>query len=443
MLLPLKSICSASKVRRDGTSLIFLQYCKSESDKTLLNTTIAIPPKFWNKKLCRITDDLPQVFGSAGKLNLELHRMFRLAEDIIHLAMRLKIEDNVLFVKKTFRPDLTTSELEEIEKKQETLKPEQNLDFFYQLDEYIKSKEKKVSEGTIGVFRQMKEHLLAFEAFRKKPINFECIDLDFYKKLVDFLALEYVQKRRKALTKGLKLNTIGKTVKQLRIFLKNRSKKKIILPIDLDGFKILEEEADAIYLTEAEIQRIYLLDLSEHPHLIKYRDLLVFGCLTGLRFSDLSVIRSEDVRDKKLYKKQEKSDHWVVVPLREEAYTIFVHHFKRRIPRITNPDFNYYIKEVGKLAGIVELMTFSYKRGNKDVVEVKPRYEWITSHTCRRSFCTNEFLAGTPVKLIMKISGHKKESDFYRYIKISAEQAALQIEKIWGDRNIERQKRYA
>ena len=88
-------------------------------------------------------------------------------------------------------------------------------------------------------------------------------------------------------------------------------------------------------------------------------------------------------------------------------------------------------------------MTFSYKRGNKDVVEVKPRYEWITSHTCRRSFCTNEFLAGTPVKLIMKISGHKKESDFYRYIKISAEQAALQIEKIWGDRNIERQKRYA
>ena len=128
----------------------------------------------------------------------------------------------------------------------------------------------------------------------------------------------------------------------------------------------------------------------------------MFGCLTGLRFSDFSVIRSEDVRDKKLYKKQEKSDHWVVVPLREQAYTIFVHNFKRKIPRITNPDFNYYIKEVGRLAGLDELITFSYKRANKDVVEVKPRYEWITSHTCRRSFCTNEFLAGTPVKLIMK-----------------------------------------
>ena len=149
MLLPLKSICSASKVRRDGTSLIFLQYCKSESDKTLLNTTIAIPPKFWNKKLCRITDDLPQVFGSAGKLNLELHRMFRLAEDIIHLAMRLKIEDNVLFFKKTFRPDLTTSELEEIEKKQETLKPEQNLDFFISSMNTSNQKKKRSLKGRL------------------------------------------------------------------------------------------------------------------------------------------------------------------------------------------------------------------------------------------------------------------------------------------------------
>jgi len=108
MLLPLKSICAASKVRRDGTSLIFFQYCKSETQKTLLNTEIAIPPSYWNKKLCRITYDLPQAFGSAEKLNLELHRMFRLAEDIIHVAMRLKIEDTVSFAKKTFCPNLTS-----------------------------------------------------------------------------------------------------------------------------------------------------------------------------------------------------------------------------------------------------------------------------------------------------------------------------------------------
>lgn len=70
------------------------------------------------------------------------------------------------------------------------------------------------------------------------------------------------------------------------------------------GFKIVEEEADAIYLTPEEINTILTLDLSEKPHLCKYRDLLVFGCLTGLRFSDFSIIRSEDVRNRMLYKKQ-------------------------------------------------------------------------------------------------------------------------------------------
>jgi len=229
-------------------------------------------------------------------------------------------------------------------------------------------------------------------------------------------------------------STVGKTIKQLRIFLRNRMRKKIISPINLDDFKILDEETDAIYLTRAEINLIYQADLSAHPHLDKYRDLLVFGCLTGLRFSDFSNIRSVDVRNGMLYKKQEKSDHWVVIPLRDEAQYIFTKKFNRNIPIITNPDFNYYIKEVGKLTGIIQLIKFSHKKGNQDVILVKPKYAWITSHTCRRSFCTNEYLAGTPVDLIMKISGHKSLRDFYRYIRISQEEAGQKIKELWQQR---------
>ncbi len=60
MLLLLQPICPLSKVRKDGTSIIFLQYYRSEHDKTLLNTEIAIPAKFWNKKSKRVSDDLPE-----------------------------------------------------------------------------------------------------------------------------------------------------------------------------------------------------------------------------------------------------------------------------------------------------------------------------------------------------------------------------------------------
>jgi integrase len=161
---------------------------------------------------------------------------------------------------------------------------------------------------------------------------------------------------------------------------------------------------------------------------------ICFGCLTGLRFSDFSTIKSEDVRGRMLYKKQDKSDHWVVIPLRDEAYSIFTNKFKRNVPLITNPDFNYYIKEVAKMAGITQLIKFSHKKGNQDIIKAKPKYDWITSHTCRRSFCTNEFLAGTPVDLIMKISGHKSLRDFYKYIRITPEEAGQKIKEIWENR---------
>jgi integrase len=64
----------------------------------------------------------------------------------------------------------------------------------------------------------------------------------------------------------------------------------------------------------------------------------------------------------------------------------------------------------------------------------RPKCDWITSHTARRSFCTNEFLAGTPVKLIMNISGHKKENTFYKYIRITPEEAAQKIKELWQER---------
>jgi integrase len=188
---------------------------------------------------------------------------------------------------------------------------------------------------------------------------------------------------------------------------------------------------DAVYLTKEEIIKIYKQELALRPYLCKYRDLFVFGCLTGLRFSDFSSIKSKDVRGRMLYKKQDKSDHWVVIPLKDEAYSIFEKGFNRNIPPITNADFYYYIKEVARLAGISQLIKFSHKKGNQDIIKVKPKFDWITSHTCRRSFCTNEFLAGTPVDLIMKISGHKSLRDFYKYIRITPEEAGQKIREIW------------
>jgi site-specific recombinase XerD len=293
----------------------------------------------------------------------------------------------------------------------------------------------KVNKATLCVYRNIKAHLLAFEKYRCKRITFDDLDFSFYDAFVYYLTFHHTDMRRKTQLVGLKLNTIGKTIKHFRVFIKDRVKRKIIPAIDLSDFKITEEESDAIYLTRQEIAHIYHTDLTAYPYLVEYRDLFVLGCLTGLRFSDFSTLQPEDLKRDMLYKKQTKSDHWVVIPLREEAKLIFTRQFKDKLKCLTNPEFNRHIKTIGKLAGIDQLVRFSYKKGSKSIEVAKPKYEWITSHTARRSFCTNEFINGTPVELIMKISGHKNTKDFYRYIRITPEEAANKIKEIWQSRN--------
>jgi len=153
-----------------------------------------------------------------------------------------------------------------------------------------------------------------------------------------------------------------------------------------------------------------------------------------LRFSDFSKLEEHDVREEMLYKKQQKSNHWIVVPLRPEAKEILCSRFRLNLNPPRNAEFNRHLKTIAKLSGITALVKHSYRKGNKIIEEVKPKYHWISSHTCRRSFCTNEFLAGTPVELIMKISGHKSVKDFYKYIRISPEEAGQKIKKIWQQR---------
>src|SRR3954451_7396274 len=100
MLLPIKAICTVQKMRRDGTSPIFLQYCYSTTNRTLLNTGIKIPPEYWHSKSESVTKKLPAPYGNYEQLNKELTRLIRIAEDLIGLATKKQVSDKGSFVKK-------------------------------------------------------------------------------------------------------------------------------------------------------------------------------------------------------------------------------------------------------------------------------------------------------------------------------------------------------
>ena len=215
MNLPIKAICEERFMRKDGTSLIYIQYCYSAEKRTLLNTEIAIPPDCWNRKKACISEKLPIEFGIVKTLNDELRRIIRIVEDLIIYATGKNVLSIGNFVKANFKPDLEIDSLINIDIQNKQCN-EINLDIYHQIDDYSKSKARKVCKDMPRIYRNMKEHLKAFEEFRGKPITFNCLDLNFYEELVDFLTYDYVQRRRKVLTIGLKVNTIGKTIRFCR-----------------------------------------------------------------------------------------------------------------------------------------------------------------------------------------------------------------------------------
>ena len=96
-----------------------------------------------------------------------------------------------------------------------------------------------------------------------------------------------------------------------------------------------------------------------------------------------------------------------------------------RLP--SNQKFNDYIKEVSKLAGIKEAVKVEQTKGDLTTKKSEPKYKLVTSHTARRSFATNAYLADIQTISIMGITGHKTEKAFMKYIKISQEDNARKL----------------
>jgi len=79
------------------------------------------------------------------------------------------------------------------------------------------------------------------------------------------------------------------------------------------------------------------------------------------------------------------------------------------------------------MAEIDELVTIAKTKGGEIIEISKPKYQWVSAHTARRTFATLMFKAGFPSISIMKITGHKDERSFLKYIKITGEENATMM----------------
>ncbi len=392
---------------------IYLVYNLTSNDKIVYPTGIKILPKYWNKDKYRVRNVAD--FQQKEKINNFLNEL-QTATDNFILNCKLERRKPSKTELKNFLDNYFNNG--------------NKLTLFAFIENFIKERKtrinsqtsKIVTENTITTYKTTLKHLKEYANETQNKVDFETIDLNFY---YDFV--EYLQ------SKDLSLNTIGKYIKTLKIFLNEATARNINknLAYKSPRFKTLIEESDSIYLNETELKRIYDLDLSKNPRLEKVRDLFIIGAFTGVRFSDLDKINKKNIDNGYLHIKTKKTGKKVVIPVHTYVFEI-LQKYDYQLPNIiTNQKFNEYLKEIGKLAGINETVTKTITKGKFKRTYNKPKYEMITSHTARRSFATNQLKSGLQPAIIMAITGHKTEKSFYKYIKITPEENAKIMRLHW------------
>lgn len=317
-------------------------------------------------------------------------------------------------------------------------KPEKTIELFDFIEMYIEECRYSKALKTVQGYQTTLKYLKDYAKHTNTNLTYESISIDFYKKFT-----LYLQKDLKNA-----VNTAGKYIKNLKALLRESYDRKYHTNTIFQNrkFKVLSEDSDTIVLSEEEIQKIIDCDLSNSERLDHVRDIFIVGCWTGLRFSDLARLTKENIKGDDILINQKKTKEFspesLTIPIIPSVRSIFNKYLEKEgeiLPRIpSDQKMNEYLKEIGQKAELIELVPHRPKKQSKVQDTIVPKYTKLTVHTARKSYATNLFLKGIEPIDIMKVTGHKTEKEFMKYIKMTKKSAADRIRsKLVPNRNFE------
>lgn len=189
------------------------------------------------------------------------------------------------------------------------------------------------------------------------------------------------------------------------------------------------KDKEVVFLTWDEFIALHEYHIPpEKKHLEIVKDMFIFSCATGLRYSDISTLRRENIVNDIISVVTEKTDHLLKINLNRfsreviEKYKFFPVKNGKAMITISNQKCNAHIKELCKMAGINAPVTIAYRIGNKTYKFVKPKYEVISFHSGRRTFVSLALKLGATAEEVKRITGHHSYSVMQKYIAQDDEQ---------------------
>lgn len=458
----------AKKTNKSGEHAILVRFDISRTNRPQFKTnTLVLPDYFVNGEIriptrgklnASIRDslykkktDLDAFIASINAIIIALPNEARTRRDILEMYETVKtvspseISRTTIIAKKKEQAEINAELVREL---QETRRPN--------VLEYIRKRIKGMENGDIkrkgnnyrkGTLHTYKVSFTVLEAFAKlHPFNWENID----EQLID----KYVQYQEE---QGYMKKSVNKHLASLSAMLNAAFKDGYQFKTSvLSHFPKLdvtrEDKVEEIYLTEAELQALYEMPLEDEGEDIA-RDIFLVGCYTSQRYSDYSHIRKNNVSFHDgigiVTLTQQKTNTEVSIPILHDNLIRIFEKYNYDLPFINNYTLNRKIKDVIKrLSENVpslkeEIPTrlrldqskmegegrVTFKRNDRGEVLI-PKYDLVTSHTARRTGITLMYLSRIlDTHEMMSISGHKTESVFHDYIKLSGIELATGIAK--------------
>lgn len=378
------------KIRPNGR-ILYAVYCHG-SETFRVKTGVRINPEDWDHD--HLKKSAPAYEAKNALLNTVLSELI----DTVNKIRYSGEEPTVAAVRKAYGgvPDCL----------------EKTMTFWTRKEEYMAYKRTKLApnsiRNTLQMFRSLKDYEKEFD-YQMDPVTFDRAEFERY---VMYLSLKC----------KLRDNYVSKQARQLRAFL------HWAYP---DGnFKYVnhpEFSTEVIALKETELH--ILIDAELGDLYLPVRDLFVFLCLTGMRFSDSQRV-DKAWQDEGVFKFRQKKTGGIAMPPIFNTTKDILKRWRGHPPRMWAHEFNYHLKELFKDLGLNRPIQVSAVKCGRRVYSIHPLSEVISSHVGRKTFITLALSKGIPLQDVMRMSGHLDYRSMRSYIEISREHVK-EIAKKW------------
>lgn len=281
-------------------------------------------------------------------------------------------------------------------------------------NQYLLRIEKLIGkEIQLVTFKKYKESLMHLKSFIKskfKQRDVLIVDLKF-SFITDY---EYFLKTER----NLQLSTLNKAIQRFRKVISFAISQAYLNKDPFYGYKAKRQKKEVVFLTSEQLKALEVKNF-EIERLQQIKDMFVFCCYTGLGFKEMISLKYSDIikrfdGNKWLSIKRNKTNRIYYVPLLPIANSIiekYQNNTEYVFPRMSNPKFNAYLKEIA------------------DVVGIKIN---LTHHIARKTFATTVLLYNdVPMEIVSELLGHTKLSTTQEhYAKVVQKKVSEQMIKL-------------